>query len=54
MKLNIPLRKRLRQFFCKHETVGWTCITKGINSATGLELVNFQCTNCGLSINEWF
>jgi hypothetical protein len=54
MKLNIPLTKRLKQLFCKHETVGWVAYTEGINNKEGYELVNYECIHCGLSINEWF
>jgi hypothetical protein len=54
MKLNIPFWKRIHQFFCKHETVGWSSTPKGINSKEGCEYVTYECCKCGLSIGEWF
>ncbi|MFJ8528508.1 hypothetical protein [Bacillus sp. NPDC094106] len=54
MKLNIPLKRRIHQFFCKHKYVGWSSCSKGINNKEGYEYVNYECRNCGLSIGEWF
>ncbi|WP_242302050.1 hypothetical protein [Bacillus cereus group sp. BfR-BA-01423] len=54
MKLNIPLHKRIHQFFCKHETVGWGCHQKGLNRKEGYEYVTYECGDCGLTVGEWF
>lgn len=53
MKLNIPWYKRIHQLFCRHESVGWSAYTNGINKKEGYEYVNYECIDCGLSIGEW-
>lgn len=54
MKLNIPLHKRIHQFFCRHKVVGWGSQSKGINRKEGQEYVTYECCNCGISVSEWF
>lgn len=54
MKLNIPLYKRIHQLFCKHESVGWCSSSRGINRKEGYDYVIYECTDCGVSVGEWF
>lgn len=54
MKLNIPLSKRIHQFFCSHKVVGWAARAEGVNSKKGSDLVTYECVGCGISITEWF
>src|SRR5690554_540099 len=54
VKLNVSLKIRIKQLFCKHDTgVGLSCATKGINSKEGYWYLNYRCGRCGFSYGEW-
>lgn len=54
MRLKISLKARLKQLFCKHDrSVGWSCVSKGINRKEGHWYVTYACHDCGMAFGEW-
>lgn len=54
VKLNVSLKRRIKQFFCKHDRgVGLGCASKGINAMDGHWFVNYRCGRCGFAYGEW-
>jgi hypothetical protein len=52
-KFPMKFSTRLKQFFCKHETMGKMAFTKGINKKEGYNFVLYQCGKCGLCVTKW-
>jgi hypothetical protein len=52
-KFPISFSTRLKQFLCKHETIGKTAFTQGINSKEGYEFVLYECGKCRHCITKW-
>lgn len=52
-KFPINFPTRLKQFFCKHETISRSAFTKGINSKKGYFYVLYECGKCRHCITRW-
>ena len=53
MRIHVSFKKRLEQFFCKHDkNVGWSCCSKGVNRREGFWLVKYRC-QCGFTYSKW-
>lgn len=56
MSLSFPkvnLKTRIKQFFCKHDTISKGAFTQGINAKEGYNYVVYICRNCNYSIGVW-
>ena len=52
-KFPMDFKTRLKQFLCKHETIGKMAFTQGINSKEGYHYVLYECGNCRHTIAQW-
>lgn len=52
-KFPINFSTRLKQFFCKHETMGKGAYSHGVNAREGYNYVVYSCGKCGLCIEKW-
>ena len=51
-KFPMDFKTRLRQLICRHETIGQSWMSAGINDKVGLHYVSYKC-RCGLEVSRW-
>ena len=51
-KLPMTIPTRIKQFICKHETIGMSAYTMGINRKLGWIYITYEC-KCGVQVGRW-